>query len=146
MRDNFILPKRDGVATKALRANRFFADPNSYITFADSEGICHFVLEGQDRSRMRSHVYALAQGRCEAKTHAPDCSGVLNPLSEMDHIRGGDSGRCDCLRHGRKRGNLQMLTVPCHTAKHNRIPKFGPRIAVKNTQESVPCQPPETAP
>ena len=122
MPDNFILPKRDVAATKALRANRFFLSGQSYITLPDDEGICHFVLEEIDRAAVRVQIAGRANGRCESLRHAPGCS---RKADEMDHVRGGYSGRCDCFAHGRKKGNLQMLSRECHQQKHNRYPKFG---------------------
>jgi hypothetical protein len=122
MPDNFILPKKDVAATRALRSNHFFSHPQSYITFADDVGICHFVLEGADRSGARHLACRRAKEKCEAVRHVPTCSGRAD---EMDHERGGNSGRCDCYAHGRKRGNLRMLSHECHTAKHGRVPRFG---------------------
>jgi hypothetical protein len=121
MRDNFILPKKDVTATKALRANRFFCDIGSYITLPDEDGNCHFILEGQDRGRIRGFVENAARGRCEALHHAQGCKGNLYFGSEMDHIRGGNSGRCDCFRHGKKKGNLRMLSIECHKSKHVQV-------------------------
>jgi len=108
--------KRDLVSTRALRRNRFLMERGSFMSLPDSEGKVHFHLEGSDRSRMRPIVWTRARGYCQAKQHAAGCPlSIGSDEFEMDHIRGGTSGRCDCL------DNLRALSPECHRAKHVRV-------------------------
>lgn len=55
--------------------------------------------ERRDAVRVRAH------GRCQARTHHPECTGMG---SECDHIHAGDDHSLT---------NLQWLSKPCHKAK-----------------------------
>ena len=126
--------KRDRPVTEALRANYFFEDPGSFVSLPDSEGQIHFHLEGEDRRRIRDRVWEQSKGLCEMniKPHAEGCPVLLTYAEfEMDHVKGGTWGRCDCVKHGRKRGNLRALSRECHRAKHVHT-----RFGEKNDQSN----------
>lgn len=112
--------QKDPVATKAARKAGEISDRNSWISFAG-----HIYLAGQDRGRLREHVYIDARMICAlCKTFCPNWDGNL------EHIRSGRPlVRCDCfhrtLADGTVCTNVQwthgMRSVkPCHRAKHNR--------------------------
>lgn len=106
--------KRDLQQTKALKANRFLMERGSFQTLP-VEGKIHFHLEGSDRSRMRNIVWARSKGKCQNRR----CRKPITFDSfEMDHIKGGTSGRCDCLH------NLRALCPECHRARHPQV-RFG---------------------
>src|SRR5262252_470648 len=55
------------------------------------------LLFGVDKTRRRSEIEQRDKGLCQgcARPH------YIGSMGEWDHIRGGLSGRCDCLHNGR---------------------------------------------
>jgi hypothetical protein len=94
--------KVDERASKLLFKNGLFKDRRSKLVY-DLEMAPHLLLKGEDMMNQRDRVFVRDRGRCRIK--GKNCSGNA---SEMDHVRGGLSGRCDCEH------NLQAACFPDH--------------------------------
>lgn len=82
-----------------------------------------------DWRRRRDQVKSRAKGKCEAKAHAPGCTGIG---AECDHIIPGD----DHSLH-----NLQWLSNECHDAKTKREAR-----EARKAQRSAKIRPAERHP
>jgi hypothetical protein len=89
----------DKKITKMLRENGYFTDRRSKVVH-NIEQEPHLKLFGADKARQYDKM-AAKLGRPVGR-------------DELDHIKGGDWGRCDCQH------NLQFLSKKSHDAKHNR--------------------------
>jgi hypothetical protein len=111
--------KRDEVATKEARdlyADLVARGYSPDVHFADERSFIgadvHEYLQGEDRTERRRQVWERDGRRCVKCGNA-----VTWEQMEMDHRKGGNYGRCDCLscnRHGDGGGNLQTLCAHCH--------------------------------
>ena len=100
--------KKDERLSKMLYENGLFLDKRSRVVY-DPEMNPHVKLSGQDVVEQRNRLWAKWKERCA------NCGVFLQLTWEMDHVRGGLVGRCDCLH------NLQPLCVVCHRAKHVQV-------------------------
>lgn len=103
--------KMDTKLTKRLFQNGLLLDKRSFIGY-DTEQIPHLLLYGEDISMQRARVFQKSKGRCAICRR-------LTLDGEMDHIKSGNSGRCDCADH-----NLRILCPDCHRSRHVQV-KFG---------------------
>jgi hypothetical protein len=104
--------KRDMAVTRAMRASKFFLDSRSFVTHLCDDGKVHFHLEGIDRTVLRAKCFARSKGICEER-------GCVQTITwdtfEMHHIKGGLTGRCDCLH------NVTAICARCHREKHVQV-------------------------
>lgn len=101
--------KADERATKLLFNNGIFKDRRSKIVYS-AEMVPHLLLKGMDMSDQRERVWKRDRGHCQIK--GLNCSGNAH---ELDHIKGGSSGRCDCQH------NLQAVCFTDHRGKHVQV-------------------------
>ena len=106
--------KRGIEETRIARERGQIRDPRSFISL---DG--HSILYGVDKTRRREEIYARAQGRCEG---CPSRHYVPWEVGEWHHIRGGLTGRCDCL------GNALWTCGDFHRAQHVQV-RLGEREA-----------------
>jgi HNH endonuclease len=97
--------KRGVEETRIARERGLLRDSRSFISLAG-----HSILYGIDKVRRREEVYQRDNGQCQV------CRKFVSPAeAEMDHVKGGLTGRCDCA------ANLQILCGPCHRLKHVQV-------------------------
>jgi 5-methylcytosine-specific restriction endonuclease McrA len=102
--------KRDLAVSRLLHSNCLLRDKRSFATLPDSAGKIHLKLFGEDIDGARIFVFQRAWGKCE------ECRALITWEGyDMHHIKGGLSGRCDCL------DNLLALCRDCHKAKHVQV-------------------------
>ena len=97
--------KRGVEETRIARERGLIRDKRSFISL---DG--HSILYGVDKTRRREEVYARDNGQCQVCRKFVSREGA-----ELDHVKGGLTGRCDCS------GNLQILCGPCHRQKHVQV-------------------------
>jgi hypothetical protein len=104
--------KKDVAITRLLRDNGLFLDKRSFVGHG-LDMIPHLFLKGNDIGPQRDRVWLRSGQKCKS------CKARLGWVAddsysdwEMDHVQGGNVGRCDCLH------NLQSLCVNCHRNKH----------------------------
>jgi hypothetical protein len=99
--------RRDLAVTKLLRDNGMLSDSRSFVSHPDSEAKVHLYLKGLDLSFQRDRVFVRDKGRCRLRLKG--CTGIAE---ELDHVKGGTCGRCDC------KNNLRAACGNCHRKRH----------------------------
>ncbi len=119
--------KRDEAATAEAYETGRLTDKRKR-SFISREG--HELLAGEDKSRRRSEVMERDKGLCQGcpKPH------FVGAMGEWDHIKSGNSGRCDCLHNGR------WVCAAFHRRRHlrprlNWLPSAADLDAVAAEQE-----------
>lgn len=118
--------RKDVSVTKVLVANGIFWDKRSFVSLPRLDGSIHVYLKGDDIKLARQRVWQRSKQKC-AICKRPISFDQSDADWEMDHIKGGNVERCDCLE------NLQAVHRECHRNKHVQV-KFTPK---QQTQETA---------
>lgn len=116
---------RDLAVTRLLRENKIFLDHRSFVSLPSVEdGKPHLYLFGDDKVRQCQKVYERDAHMCQAGKpqhfineyiFGEDYRAISK--GEVDHKKGGNVGRCDCLH------NLRQVCGAWHRWKHNQGPE-----------------------
>ena len=109
--------RKDIAATqdRKLLDSRSFVSRQLILGNYECQNAKHEILYGKDKSARRREVYERAKGRCEQCGRAASWE-----TGEWDHIKGGLTGRCDCLSNAQWVCGANSNGCNFHRRKHNQ--------------------------